>query len=177
MNSHSRNHKGSEQKCMFFMCTCILRSRTLYSPMLGCFSKRQILASLSSFWWSKGKAEETQTQTHKQGVKLFFHFLHHTLWWLAFQVIWHEVGCNLVLPQLRTQRSIWACQSVFLLKALCVCWLGVGLLFSWSELKCLVEVMWPDMCLVMRHKRAGHRKRQTLRWMVGSCRPRIWGST
>lgn len=37
------------------------RLGTRGSPMLGCFSKRQILASLSSFWWSKRKIEETGT--------------------------------------------------------------------------------------------------------------------
>lgn len=46
------------------------KCKSLSSPMLGCFSKRQILASLSSFWWSV----ETQTRVNT-GYYFFFFVL------------------------------------------------------------------------------------------------------
>lgn len=50
------------------------------SPMLGCFSKRQILASLSSFWWSGSQKQ----RRHGQEVcsKLLFLVL--------LKIIWHD---------------------------------------------------------------------------------------
>lgn len=41
-----------------------------YSPMLGCFSSRQIRASRSNFWWSDNTNTEITDQRHRSGISL-----------------------------------------------------------------------------------------------------------
>lgn len=41
-----------------------------YSPMLGCFSSRQIRASRSNFWWSDNTNTEITDQSHWSGICL-----------------------------------------------------------------------------------------------------------
>lgn len=41
-----------------------------YSPMLGCFSSRQIRASRSNFWWSDNTNTEITDQRHWSGISL-----------------------------------------------------------------------------------------------------------
>lgn len=146
----------------------ILRLKTRSSPIFGCFSKRQILASLSSFWWSKRRTEEKQAW--RQGETGYLQYS-----WLSFAMIdflnhltrsWLQVSFDLVegTAQVfghRCQRQCGVCvidihTSVYLL-ALC----QPGF-FSLSELKCLTKIMWPDMCLVMCHKLAGNSPQQTV---------------
>lgn len=67
MNNLSRNHRtAGPNVCVLCECVRVWRFRNRSSPMLGCFSKRQILASLSSFWWSKRETEATWTQRNRR---------------------------------------------------------------------------------------------------------------
>lgn len=100
MNSHSTINQTPEQNMWVIVCISmrILRLRTRSSPMFGCFSKRQILASLSNFWWSKRRTEEKQTW--RQGETGYLQCS-----WLSFAMIgflnhptwsWLQVSFDLV---------------------------------------------------------------------------------
>lgn len=79
------------------------------SPMLGCFSRRQIRASLSSFWWSEERKSRDMSN-HRAATCLCIvnwstHWvqqrprLKRTLWWysegLNHEATWHHIRTNL----------------------------------------------------------------------------------
>lgn len=140
MNGHCTTH---HQRLERNMCVVVLyqpvyfKSRALSSPMLGCFSKRQILASLSNFWWSEGK----RNTRHKHKWKwVIFNACHYSfgvtgslnhLTWSSLQVSFDPAE-DIVISV-----SVMYLTVTLLHVCLCACALACcrPQLFSLSELK------------------------------------------
>lgn len=147
----SRHHRRRTKCARCTWCQSVrFKWKPVRSPMLGCFSKRQILASLSSFWWS------AETQTRVNTGYFFFYACQHPQEWLASWVIRHEVSCRSALTSRRTSLTapVWCSwQSHFGTCVLCALAGSLsGRLFSLSPTKWCAKIMWPDMCLVGCHK-------------------------